>query len=103
MTDHVTKKNPVHHKKSLFEYFIEVLGWLQIVASPFVISSIIGAVIYFSTPTTTRLIIAIIIIIIGLAIGIIWANRVWKKNGTIRFMSRIMASPELDKDNEDPK
>lgn len=36
------------------------------------------------------------IAVIGLVIGIIWATRIWKKSGTLNFMSRINASPELD-------
>ena len=97
------QKDPVCVKKSLFEYFTEIIGWLQIVASPFLAASVIGAIIYYSKPNTTRLIIAIAIVTIGLIIGIIWATRVWRKKGTIHFMSRIMATPELDNNDEDQK
>ena len=95
-------KDPLTDKKSLFEYFTEIMGWLQIVASPFLAVSIIGAFIYFSKPNTTRLIVAIAIVTIGLIIGIIWATRVWRKKGTIHFMSRIMATPELDNKEDGP-
>ena len=97
------QKDTVTDKKSLFEFFIEIMGWLQIVASPFLVASIIGAIIYFSRPNTTRLVIAIVIVTIGLVIGIIWATRVWRKKGTIHFMSRIIATPELDNKDEDQK
>lgn len=80
----------------VFEIFTEVIGWIQIVASPLLIGFIIGAIIYFTNPTKIRLISGIAVATIGLTIGIIWATREWKKNGTIRFMSRIMDSPELD-------
>lgn len=40
---------------------------------------------------------------IGLVIGIIWATRQWKGKGTIWFMSRIMATPELDNPDEEVK
>ena len=90
-------------KKSPFEYFTEIMGWLQIAVSPFLIGSVIGGLVYFSKPNTTRLVIAIIILIIGLVIGIIWATKVWRGKGTIHFMSRIMATPELDKIDEDKK
>ena len=79
------------------------MGWLQIVASPFLATAILGAIIYFSKPNTTRLVIAVAIVTIGLVIGIIWATRVWKKKGTIHYMSRIMATPELDNKNEEQK
>ena len=85
------------NKKSLFELFTEIVGWLHIFASPFLVGLIIGSIIYFFKPHTTRLIIAVFIAIIGLFTGIVWANRIWRKKGTIHFMSRIMATPELDK------
>jgi hypothetical protein len=97
------QKDSVPDKKSLFEYFTEIIGWLQIVASPFLISLVIGAVIYFSKPDATRLIIASIIVIFGLIIGIIWATRVWRRKGTIHFMSRIITTPVLEKIDEEKK
>ena len=86
-------------KKTLFELFTESAGWLQIVASPFLIGLIAGAFVYFPKPGTARLIIAISIATTGLYIGIAWANRIWRKKGTTHFMSRIIATPELDNDN----
>jgi hypothetical protein len=80
----------------VFEYVMEVIGWLQIVASPLLISLGIGAAIYFSNPTITRLIIAIIIIVLGLVVGIVWANRIWKTKGTMWFISQVSATPDLD-------
>lgn len=88
-------------KKSTFEYFTELVGWIQIVASPFLAGLIIGAIIYLSKPNRLTLIIAIIIATTGLTIGVIWATRVWRKKGTMHFMSRVMATPELDKKEDD--
>jgi hypothetical protein len=87
----------------VFELITESMGWLQIVASPLLIGLITGAVIYFPNPTNTRLFLGIIVATIGLVIGIIWATKQWKGKGTIWFMSRIMATPELDKPDEDVK
>jgi hypothetical protein len=84
-------------QKSPFDYFTEIMGWLQIVTSPLLAASVIGAIIYFSKPGPSRLIIAIGVATIGLIIGVIWASRVWKTKGTNHYMSRIIASPELDK------
>ncbi|MGF1565024.1 MAG: hypothetical protein ACFCUH_06630 [Flavobacteriales bacterium] len=82
----------------IFEYIIEAIGWLQIVASPLLIGLGIGAFIYFPNPTSTRLAIGISVATIGLIIGILLATKIWKtKEGTIWFLSRIMATPELDK------
>ena len=54
------------NKKSLFELFTEIVSWLQIFASPFLMGLITGSIIYFFNPGTTRLIIAVFIAIIGL-------------------------------------
>lgn len=79
-----------------FEIFTEVMGWLQIVASPLLVGLGIGAIIYFPHPSTINLIIALSIVMVTLIFGIILATRIWKKKGTIWFLSRIMATPELD-------
>ena len=86
-------------RRSVFEYFAEIIGWIQIAISPFLVGIIVGAGIYLSKPNKSTLIIASIIVAIGLCIGIVWATKVWKKKGTIRFMSQTMATPELDKDD----
>ncbi len=80
----------------VFENITEVIGWLQIVASPTLICSGIGAFIYFRNPNFTNLIIAICICMIGIVGGILYANKIWKTKGTVSFMSRVNASPELD-------
>lgn len=80
----------------VFEYIFEIVGWLQIVASPLLIGLGIAAFIYFPNPTVTRLVLAIIIIILALVIGIIWANRIWKTKGTMWFVSQVSATPDLD-------
>ena len=82
--------------QKVFGYIMEVISWLQIVASPLLIGLIIGSVIYFPNPTETKLVIAIIISVFGLVIGIVWANRIWKTKGTIWFVSQVSATPELD-------
>jgi hypothetical protein len=80
-----------------FEWITEVIGWLQIVASPFLMGLVIGSIIYFPNPTAQRLLIGISFSLLGLVIGILWATKVWKtKEGTISFLSRTMATPELD-------
>ena len=83
-------------KKSTFDYFIEVLGWLQIVASPLVISLVIGGFVYFSNPSNSRLILAVLIVLIGLVIGIVWATNVWRKKGTNQYLTTIRSSPDFD-------
>ena len=80
----------------VFEYIMEIIGWLQIVASPLLIGSGIGAFIYLRNPTLTNLIIGIAISMLGLIVGIIWATKIWKTKGTMWFVSQVSATPELD-------
>ena len=100
MTKIAEKENTIQ-KRNFFDYVTEVIGWLQIVFSPLLLAGILGFFIYTSNPSTTRLILGIGVAIIGLVLGIILATRIWRKRGTINFISRVSASPELDDiDNE---
>jgi uncharacterized membrane protein YqaE (UPF0057 family) len=83
-----------------FEWITEAWGWLQIVASPFLIGLSLGTVVYLANPNATTLLLSILLTVLGLIIGIVWATRVWRKTGTIWFLSRIMATPELDDPEE---
>lgn len=100
MTKVVEKENTIQ-KKKFFDYVTEVIGWLQIVSFPLSFAGILGFFIYISNPSTNRLILGLGVTIIGLVLGIVLATRIWKKRGTINFISRASASPELDNiDNE---
>jgi disulfide bond formation protein DsbB len=81
----------------ILESIPKIFAWLQIAVSPLVIAIIIGGIIYLYKPNNFTLIIAIVITIIGLAIGIIWASRVWKKKGTVEYMAKLLSTPKLDK------
>jgi len=74
----------------------ESVGWLQIVISPLLFGCGIGAVVYFPSPTLPRLLIASVIVLAGLMVGVRYANKVARTRGTIDFISRISATPELD-------
>lgn len=84
-----------------FNLFTEIIGWLQIADSPFLIGLAVAALLYFQNPSDARFILAVIITFAGLITGIIWATRVWKRKGTIQFLSRISATPELDNKEEE--
>jgi len=103
MSDNIQNSKTKKEEMALFDYFTEIVGWLQIVASPLLLGLITGTCVYLSSPTTLRLIIGIGIALIGLMIGIVFATSVWKKQGTMHFVSRVMASPELDNLDEEKK
>ena len=81
----------------VIRFFTEALAWLQITASPLLLGLIIGALVYFPQPGPVSLVLGISIAIAGLIVGIVWANRVWRKQGTVSFMSRVNASPDFNK------
>ncbi len=83
----------------MFRFFhtvMEVVGWLQIALSPSLLGLFIATVVYFSNPSTTTLIVSLVIFISGIILGVYFATKIWKTKGTVWFMSRIMATPELD-------
>jgi hypothetical protein len=82
--------------RTKFEWIMEAIGWLQIVASPLLVGMLIGAVVYFPDPSPTRFVIGASIVVLGLVIGILWATRIWRTKGTIWFVSRVSATPDLD-------
>lgn len=84
----------------MLRFFAQIgplMAWLQIVASPLLISCMISAFIYFRDPNQENLIFAIAFIIVGLFVGVLWANKIRKTKGTLGFISQVNASPELDK------
>jgi len=80
----------------IFETITEVVGWIQIVLSPTLLGIAFGFGIYYNFPNLTGIIIGILIFVIGLIIGIVLATKKFKTTGTIHFLSRISATPELD-------
>jgi hypothetical protein len=86
----------------ILEWLTSFISWLQIVASPLFFGLIIGLVVYGIYPTTIGLILGIAVATLGLVVGIIFATKIWKKRGTVDFISRVSASPELGNlDNEE--
>ena len=75
-------------KRSFFDEFFEIIGWIRIFLSPFLASLIIAAIVYFGADFMYKNYIAIAFIFIGIIVGIVLANTVYKtKKGTIHFLS----------------
>ena len=77
----------------LFEIILDVLGWLQIVTGVTLAAGLIGFAIYLKWTNETGKSVAIVIVIIGFVAGTIWATQIWKKHGTIAWLSRITKIP----------
>ena len=77
--------------------FTEILGALMIIGSPTLIGAAVGAYWYASNANEQNLWLFGAFTALGLLLGIWWAVREWKSRGTVWFISRLMATPELDK------
>lgn len=84
----------------IFRLITEIFGWIQIVASPFLIALIVAFVVYYFNQDEAGLIISIVIALAGLITGIILATKIWKKKGTVNFISRINGTPQPDNNEE---
>ena len=91
------------YQMKVLEFLIDVFSWLKIVASPFLIAVIIAVIIYLNISGILGLILSVSILMVGVVVGVILATRIWKTLGTTTFLSRIHATPELDKINHEKK
>jgi hypothetical protein len=80
----------------IFEIITEIVGWIQIVLSPTFIGIAFGFGIYYYFPNQIGMIFGIVVAIVGFIIGLVLATKKFKTTGTINFLSRISATPELD-------
>jgi hypothetical protein len=82
---------------SLLRFVTEGIAWLLIAASPLLIGAGLGLFLYVQFPGTPMLVTGLALATIGLGFGMWWATRIWKRRGTVDFIARVVASPELDK------
>jgi len=73
----------------LIEIILEIIGWLQIVIGVTLAAGLIALLIYLKWTNEMGKIVGIIIISIGFILGAIWSTRIWKRHGTIAWLSRI--------------
>lgn len=77
---------------------MEVIYWIQLFMAPFLPLSIIGLIIYFNNTNYAWL--CIILILIGTVLGIILAERIRRKYGTVTYMGRIKGNSEFVEDDK---
>lgn len=87
--------------KKLFYLVMEVIGWLRVLLSPVFAMLLIAVILYGLFPDWINKDVFIILLILGVILGVFWANHVWKKYGTINYWSKINATPELDFENKE--
>ncbi|MBW8362495.1 MAG: hypothetical protein K0M56_09960 [Kaistella sp.] len=94
-------------KQTAFEKTTETVGWIQIFLSPFLIGLIISAVIYFAYPGIWTMIAACAVLALSVVLGAKMASKAAREHGTMNYISRTDATPELDeqlkKENNDTR
>ncbi|MCI1188860.1 hypothetical protein MON38_15660 [Hymenobacter sp. DH14] len=84
----------------IIEWLLSSLAWFQIFISPAIIGAFLGVIIWLNTRNVWGLSAAIIAVLIGCGAGAAFAEKVRRRKGTIEFMSRNIAHPELrEKEN----
>ena len=74
---------------NIIKFLLEIIGWCQIAFGTTLIAVLIAAGIYFSWTNHTAKVIAVVIICVGFMLGSIWATIIWRKHGTIEWLSGI--------------
>lgn len=85
----------------IIEWLLSSLAWLQIFISPAIIGVALGVIIWLNMRNVWGLSAAVIIALIGCGLGIAFAEKARRNKGTIEFMARNIAHPELgEKENK---
>lgn len=93
--------NTPENKPFILDKLIEIIYGVRIFLSPALIGLILGLLVYLYFKNSVGIVLGIVLLISGIIIGLIWANKIYKsKNGTAWYMSRTMATPELDKEKK---
>jgi membrane protein YdbS with pleckstrin-like domain len=79
-----------------FDKIIELINWIKIFLSPFIISVVAAILLFLSSENYWLQVLSVIIIILGIILGVYFAEKIRKKQGTERFMAKIYESPDLD-------
>jgi positive regulator of sigma E activity len=77
----------------IFFGVIEIIFWIAIFLSPLLIGIAIAFIIFLNATKLEWL--SIIFISLGFVTGIIFAERVRRKYGCTRYMSRLLATPDI--------
>lgn len=86
--------------RKAFEFFIEGIFWLQIFLCPMLVGGIIAFLIYNSNPAL--LVLSIFFLALGFILGIVIAERIRRKHGCSRYLSRIISTPDIWPVDDEP-
>jgi len=73
-----------------FDFVFEIVGWIGIALSPTLVGCLIGGLFYLVFPNNVGWLLMLLFGALGMVVGCIWATQVWKKVGTVTFLSGIL-------------
>ncbi len=76
--------------------FTSLVAWLSIVASPTVFGAVLGGLVHVWFDNVFGDLLCVALVITGVIVGIMWAEHARRTYTTIHFVSRGMATPDLD-------
>jgi hypothetical protein len=79
------------------KYFVEFLAYIRIFLSPMLFFGIVAGLVYWYFDSSSGVILAIAALIVGVVCGLLLSNYARKRGGAVKFISRLNATPELDK------
>jgi hypothetical protein len=83
-------------EKNWFSRWIEGLGWVLIFLCPFLAFGALGLLAFFALGIWLGVFIGAFLLLIGIILGYLFAQWVNKRMGTMFFISRVSATPQLD-------
>jgi FtsH-binding integral membrane protein len=69
-------------------YILEIWAWIRLALAPTILGCLLGVLIYNDNQTKLRLIIALFLAVSGLIGGIVFATRISRKKGALKFLTR---------------
>ncbi len=86
---------------SFFDRVIEVFAWLRIAVAPTLGGALIGVILYFAVGGQLGIVFCALCVALGVVLGVGFAEWARRKHGTLNFISKVNASPDLDKLSRD--
>lgn len=80
------------------EKLVEFIGWLQLFVFPIIFSCVLGGILYYYNPFGFGLVLGILSVILGVIVGVWYANRVHRKEGAVNHLSTLLRMPELERE-----
>jgi len=71
------------------------IGWIQIFILPSSFGGIVGFATYNYLMNVWGVSLGILSLLIGFAVGFLWAEKIRQKGGTVKFLSKVNASPDV--------